>query len=51
MEIKITQFPGGFCLKFFKPILDPRSRSPILVPSFPVNLEVLLIKFVLFLDH
>ena len=41
---------------FFKPILDPRlsitdPRSSILDPDFPVNLEVLLIKIVLFFDH
>ena len=31
------------------PILDP--RSSILAPGFPVNLEVLLLKIVLFFDH
>ena len=38
------------------PILDPRSsildpRSSILDPDFPVNLEVLLVKIIVFFDH
>ena len=45
-----------FQVFFFKPILDPRfsitdPRSSILDPDFPVHLEVLLIKIVLFFDH
>ena len=41
---------------FFKPILDPlfsitNPWSSILDPDFPVNLEVLLIKIIVFFDH
>ena len=45
-----------FIFKFFLPILDPQFSLPdppssILAPGFPVNLEVLLIKIVIFFDH
>ena len=36
---------------FFNRSAIPDSPSPILDPDFPVNLEVLLIKIILFCDH